>query len=174
MLAINPKSPTSGTQLKNLQAAAEVLGLQLVVLQASVEEEFDALFIATREADFVTAGDALAPAFLPTSFIGASSPRIQAYRRLNEVGTPEALDQLRKTWRDRFGKFPPPVENLLKITEIKLAAAARKISVVEVREDRVMLTRNNEYIQIGGKFPRVSAADPTARLSEVLALVRAF
>jgi transcription-repair coupling factor (superfamily II helicase) len=37
-----------------------------------------------------------------------------------------------------------------------------------------MFTRNGEYVQIAGKFPRVSASDPTERLREVLALVRAF
>lgn len=48
-VAINPMSPTSGLQLKNLNAAAESLGLQLVVLKASHEEEFDGMFSAVRE-----------------------------------------------------------------------------------------------------------------------------
>ncbi len=48
-VAINPASPTSGAQLKNLQAAAEALGVELVVLNASVEQEFDGMFAAVRE-----------------------------------------------------------------------------------------------------------------------------
>jgi putative tryptophan/tyrosine transport system substrate-binding protein len=43
-IAVNPNSPTAGSQLKNLQVAAESLGLQLAVLNASSEPEFDALF----------------------------------------------------------------------------------------------------------------------------------
>lgn len=48
-VAINPSSPTSTSQLKNLQAAADSLGLTLVVLKASTEEEFDGMFAAVRE-----------------------------------------------------------------------------------------------------------------------------
>jgi putative ABC transport system substrate-binding protein len=49
-IAINPKSPTSATQLKNFQVAAEALGLELVILKASSEEDLDALFTAMRDA----------------------------------------------------------------------------------------------------------------------------
>lgn len=48
--AINPRSPTSESQTKNLQAAAASLGVELIVLKASAEPEFDALFTATRDA----------------------------------------------------------------------------------------------------------------------------
>lgn len=46
--AINPRSPTSESQTKNLQAAAAALGVELIVLKASAEAEFDALFTTTR------------------------------------------------------------------------------------------------------------------------------
>ena len=48
-VAVNPASPTSNSQLKNLQAAADSLGVQLVVLKASAEQEFDAMFAAVHE-----------------------------------------------------------------------------------------------------------------------------
>ncbi len=48
-IAMNPASPTSGAQLKNLQAAAEVLGVELAVMNASTEQEFGAMFTAVRE-----------------------------------------------------------------------------------------------------------------------------
>lgn len=49
-VAINPSSPTSDTQLKNLHTAAESLGLELVVLKASSEQEFDSMFAAVHDA----------------------------------------------------------------------------------------------------------------------------
>jgi transcription-repair coupling factor (superfamily II helicase) len=115
-----------------------------------------------------------APAFIPASYIAESQPRIQAYRRLAEVGSPEQLESLRKTWRDRFGPLPGAAENLLLLTDLKISAAARKISVVEVREDKAMLARAGVYIQIGGKFPRLTATDPTERIRELIDIVRAF
>lgn len=48
-VAINPTSPTSNSQLKNLHAAADSLGLNLVVLKTSSEQEFDGMFAAVRD-----------------------------------------------------------------------------------------------------------------------------
>lgn len=48
-VAINPRSPTSETQLKNLHAAAGSQGLNLVVLRTSAEHEFEDMFKAVRE-----------------------------------------------------------------------------------------------------------------------------
>jgi transcription-repair coupling factor (superfamily II helicase) len=115
-----------------------------------------------------------APAFLPAAYIAESAPRIQAYRRLAEVTTQEQLDTLRKTWRDRFGPLPEAAENLLAMTAIKLAANSRKITVVEARDGKLILTRGGDYVQIAGKFPRLTAPAPSARLAEMLAMIRSL
>ena len=95
------------------------------------------------------------PAFIPTNYISDTALRIQAYRKLAEITTREQLDRLRKDWRDRFGKFPPAVDNLLILTEIKLSAAKAGVTRVEVREGKLMLTRRGDFILVGGKFPRI-------------------
>ena len=48
-VAVNPTSPTSGSQMRTLQAAASSLGLQLRILNASSEQEFDAVFAAVPQ-----------------------------------------------------------------------------------------------------------------------------
>lgn len=48
-VAINPTSPTSDSQLKNLHVAADSLGLKLVVLRTSNEQEFGSMFTAVHE-----------------------------------------------------------------------------------------------------------------------------
>lgn len=48
-VALNPSSPTANSQLKNLQAAASDLGLELVVLKASMQREFDGMFTAAKD-----------------------------------------------------------------------------------------------------------------------------
>ena len=48
-LLINPTNPNAETQSRNLQAAALKLGLQVRVLQASTERDFDAVFGKLRE-----------------------------------------------------------------------------------------------------------------------------
>ena len=131
-------------------------------------------FLTTREAEFQKSDPHHAPAFLPQSYIGESASRIQAYRRFAEITTQEQLEALRKTWRDRFGPLPEAVENLLVMTEIKLAAAARKITIVEAKEGKLMLTRGGDYILLGGKFPRLSEPSPALRLREMLKMLRSF
>ena len=49
VVAVNPASPTSGSQLKNLQAAADGLGLELIVMKASTEQEFRGMFTAVHD-----------------------------------------------------------------------------------------------------------------------------
>lgn len=49
-VAVNPTSPTSESQLRNLRAAAASLGLQLKIITASTEAGFDALFAGAAEA----------------------------------------------------------------------------------------------------------------------------
>jgi putative ABC transport system substrate-binding protein len=48
-LLVNPTNPNTETQSKNIQAAALKLGLQVHVLSASVERDFDAVFAKLHE-----------------------------------------------------------------------------------------------------------------------------
>ena len=48
-MLVNPTNPNVETQSKNLQAAAQKLGLQVHVLNASTERDFDAVFSKLRE-----------------------------------------------------------------------------------------------------------------------------
>jgi transcription-repair coupling factor (superfamily II helicase) len=117
---------------------------------------------------------ASAPAFLPISYISETQPRIAAYRQLNSLATQDALDKLRKEWRDRYGRFPEAVENLLTLAEIRISSAARKISGVEVKDGKLMLMRGGDYILIGGKFPRLAAKTGTEQLREALKMIRSL
>ena len=115
-----------------------------------------------------------APAFLPVNYISETGPRIAAYRQLNSLATQEALDKLRKEWRDRYGRFPEAVENLLTLAELRISSAARKISGVEVKDCKLMLMRGGDYILIGGKFPRLAAKGGTEQLREALKMIRSL
>ncbi|MEY2561674.1 MAG: hypothetical protein QOG51_2089 [Verrucomicrobiota bacterium] len=152
------------------QAVAQLKG-EKSRARLEVEVRFD--FVATNEAEFIERGpEARVPAFIPTSYVADPALRIQAYRHLAEITTREQWDRLRKEWRDRFGKFPAAVDNLLVLTEIKLSAAKAGITRVEVREGKLMLTRRGDFILVGGKFPRISTDRIDRQLVEVLELIR--
>jgi transcription-repair coupling factor (superfamily II helicase) len=112
-----------------------------------------------------------APAYIPLRYISDSQQRIEAYRKLAQTTEKDGLEKLRKEWRDRFGKLPAPMELLLQVTELKLLAAEKNITQIETREDKLMLTRNADYIMVGDKFPRLAKREPKARLSEIRKLL---
>ena len=154
------------------QAVAQLKGEKF---RPRLEVDLRLDFVATNEAEYLQAGaDRRLPAFIPTDFISDTTLRIQAYRRLAEITTREQWERVRKDWRDRFGKFPPAIDNLLVLTEIKLSAARAGVSRVEVREGKLMLTRRGDFILVGGKFPRLSSGRIDQHLGEVLALIKSL
>jgi transcription-repair coupling factor (superfamily II helicase) len=152
------------------QAVGQLKG-EKAQLRLDVDLRFD--FVATNEAEFAQLGaEERVPAFIPSNYISETTMRIQAYRRVAEITTAEQLQQLQKDWRDRFGKFPVAVENLFVLTEIKLAAAKSGVTRVEVKENKLMLTRGGDFILVSGKFPRLVAPGIEQHLAEILELTR--
>jgi len=139
-------------------------------------------FVVTNEAEFVAppkpaVGEAVSvpciiPAFIPVTYVSDSALRIRAYRDIAEITSHQQLDRLRRDWRDRFGPFPPAVDNLFALIEIKLAAAKSGVTRVEVRDRKLMLTRHGDFILVAGKFPRLVAAKIQQRLGEILELIK--
>jgi transcription-repair coupling factor (superfamily II helicase) len=113
-------------------------------------------------------------AALPHSYVPESQHRIEIYRKLAQATDKPELEVLRKELRDRFGPLPPPVELLLQLAGLKLLASEQDITVLEVKEDKLMLTRHSDFITLGGKFPRLTKKDARARLKEIEKLLLAL
>ena len=52
-------------------------------------------------------------AFLPKDYVTKEELRLEAYRRLALVTTPEEVDDIRNEWVDRYGPVPTPADTLL-------------------------------------------------------------
>ncbi|MGC1322896.1 MAG: transcription-repair coupling factor [Candidatus Udaeobacter sp.] len=162
------------------QAVAQLKG-QKTGLRLDVDVRLD--FAVTNEAEFIAPpkSDAVGetdsfpckiPAFIPVAYVSDPAMRIRSYREIAEIGSREQLERLRRDWRDRFGAFPPAVDNLFVLVEIKLAAAESGVSRVEVRERKVMLTRHGDFILVAGKFPRLVGSKIDQHLPEVVELIK--
>jgi transcription-repair coupling factor (superfamily II helicase) len=152
------------------QAVAQVKGRKF---QPRLDVDLRIDFVATNEAEFAHLGpEQRIPAFVPATYVSDTGLRIKAYREIAEISTREQFDRIQREWRDRFGKFPVAVDNLFLLAEIKLAAAKAGITRVEVRERKLMLTRQGEFILVGGKFPRLVAKP--VHFGEVLELTKKF
>jgi transcription-repair coupling factor (superfamily II helicase) len=126
-------------------------------------------FLATNEPEYIGSdAKTKAPAFIPSAYIKDPRTRIEAYRKLADAKDREALDGLRKEWADRFGRLPKAVDNLLTLQKLRLAGAAKRLRSIEVRDDKLMLKRKDDFILFGGKFPRLTSPLPENKLREAL------
>jgi transcription-repair coupling factor (superfamily II helicase) len=124
--------------------------------------------------DFLAIHQQDAGACLPTSYITEAQQRIEMYRKLAQAADVKALVDLKEEWRDRFGPLPEPAELALKVADLKIAAAAKGLTMIEVKEDKLMLKRNNDFVMASGKFPRLRQKAAAARLKEIKKLVLAL
>ena len=115
-----------------------------------------------------------ASARLPLDYIPEAGQRIEVYRKLAQATEKAALTQLEKEMRDRFGPLPASVQLLLQVHEIRILAAAKKVSTIETREGKLMLLRNNDWFQLDGKFPRLTKPTAKGRLTEIKKLLLAL
>jgi len=138
-----------------------------------VEVGLRADFLVMSEALMLQAAKGATPAFLPSTFIEDAKMRITAYRQLGEIMTRKELDELEGQWRDQFGeKLPHAVQNLLTCAGIRVAASHAGITDVEIKERKLMLTRNGRHVMVNGKFPRLSNGPGHKQLEEALAMLR--
>ncbi len=112
-----------------------------------------------------------ASAFIPLSYISEARQRIEIYRKLAQATDKASLERLQTEMRDRFGPLSPAIELLLLVAELKILASEKGITIIEVKEDKLMLTRNQDYIMVSGKFPRLTKEEPKARLKEIKKLL---
>jgi len=113
-------------------------------------------------------------AALPHNYVTEPQHRIEIYRKLAQATNKAALENLACELRDRFGPLLPAVEMLLQVAEIKILASEKAVTVIEVKDDKLMLTRHGDFITLGGKFPRLTKKDARARLKEIKKLLLAI
>ena len=95
-------------------------------VQELKEQEFQDLFRTElpdgrRMPD--TAVEAEFDALIPEFYVANDIERLAIYRRLYSLNTGNQLREVAEELKDRFGRFPDEVENLLAIVNIRLAAA---------------------------------------------------
>ncbi|MGD1086915.1 MAG: transcription-repair coupling factor, partial [Verrucomicrobiota bacterium] len=155
-----PPSPKAGIAAPDIQVPREVGTWAAHPAQPGAEEP-------AKAASFPKA-----VATLPAAYIAQAQHRIAMHRKLAQAADGNALRELRNELRDRFGPLPASAELLLKTTELKLLAAERNVSAIETKGEKLMLTRNHDYIMMDGKFPRLKRTTPAARLNEIKKLLQ--
>ena len=112
-------------------------------------------------------------ASLPMSYVADPRQRIEIHRKLAEITDEAGLERLREELCDRFGSLPAPAELLLQVSRLRVLAGERGIASVETKGDKLILTRNHDFITVGGKFPRLTRPSVKARLKEIERVLKA-
>ena len=124
-------------------------------------------FLCMSEAAASGAGDSALGAYIPSSYIDSVQVRMACYTALAQAGSMGEIERLQHAWRDRFGKLPIQVHHLMLLQKIRILAAHRGVSVVEIIGQKLLLTRNSEYILLDKRFPRLQKKKPAEQLEEV-------
>ena len=133
-----------------------------------ISAQVKADFLCVSEALMATRSDAssLLGAFVPARYVESTKLRMECYTRLAQAASVQALDELAQEWIDRFGPLPSEVEHLMILQKIKVIASQRHISMVEISGQKLMLTRNNDYILLNRRFPRLQSRHAADKLTE--------
>ena len=153
-----------------LQQSVEHLQGKRTIKRADTQVRID--FIAYSESAW-TGDTTKVPAFFPRTFGPDPEMRVAAYRQLASARTEKEIKAIEKDWRDRFGRFPDPVKNLIETNRLRVVGSSKGVQMVEISKDRLMLQRNGDYIlPPGGKFPRLSSRCTKDKLSQAVQLLR--
>ena len=116
-------------------------------------------------------GSAENGAYIPYLYIEDENLRLRLYQRMSALATRREISMMKQEIKDRFGKLPKEVQRLLLIAELRIVAADRGIRSVMVRRRTVMLSKEEDYLTIGGRHPRLEATQATPMLKELLRLI---
>ncbi|MBL6763440.1 MAG: transcription-repair coupling factor [Verrucomicrobiae bacterium] len=111
---------------------------------------------------------------IPFGYVTEPEQRIQIYRKVSQASEKDDLVALENELRDRFGPIPDAVRLLLLAAEVKQLGTTRGVTQIETRGPKLMLTRQGDYLQLGGKFPRLSKKTASAKLKEIKKLLLAI
>lgn len=135
------------------------------------------LVTADMRVDFIdaapTARDADQAAAIPYTYIDDETLRVRLYRELAATARDRDVLALRRAWRDRFGPLPRAVECLLLLRRCRIEASRKGFDRLEVRDDKVILSRADRYAMQNGRFPRLKSGNALDRLKALLRQVKA-
>jgi len=75
---------------------------------------------------------------IPKTYIASDQRRLEAYRRLATAASAEELAKVRADLTEAYGEPPKPVERLLDLAELRVAASKLGIKTITIREKDVI------------------------------------
>ena len=113
----------------------------------------------------------LAMALISKDYVPQAQIRIDMYRKIALLETESDLKELKKTFKDRFGKIPPETERLFILAKIRILAEQNSFSCVASEGDLLKLreafTAKDVFFRVAGAIPRLTKQNPDEKLLEI-------
>ncbi|OIV38856.1 transcription-repair coupling factor [Mangrovactinospora gilvigrisea] len=97
-------------------------------------------------------------AHVPHDYAPGERLRLQAYRSIASISTPEQITQVRDELADRYGPLPEPVENLLMVADLRMLARRCGITDVTLQGPNVRFgpaeLRESQELRLKRLYPR--------------------
>ncbi|OUQ28882.1 transcription-repair coupling factor [Lachnoclostridium sp. An131] len=94
---------------------------------------------ALPEEEFETMVDMELDAYIPDTYIRNESQKLDIYKRIAGIESAEECEDMQDELLDRFGDLPRPVQNLLKVADLKVKAHHVYVKELVERPDEIRL-----------------------------------
>lgn len=78
-------------------------------------------------------------ALIPSFYVERDYERLEIYRRLYKLDDASKINEIRMELKDRFGEYPPEVENLFKLIELRITASNFFLKGVKISKSNLIL-----------------------------------
>lgn len=93
-----------------------------------------------EEETYQTVVDCDTDAYIPTSYIKNEYQKLDIYKRISSIENEEEYMDMQDELMDRFGEYPKPVDNLLKVAGLKALAHRSFVTEVSINRQEIRLT----------------------------------
>ena len=111
-------------------------------------------------------------ACIPPDYIESEHLRMEFYKKGSSLYQLKQIKDFELEMRDRFGALPPQLKNYFHYITIKVTAHKAGVYTVKVRDNRLLMEDKDGFRKINGKIPLLTAISTSARLKEIVKLVK--
>jgi transcription-repair coupling factor (superfamily II helicase) len=84
------------------------------------------------------------PALIPSDYMEDIHQRLVIYRRLASARSEKDLEEIEEEVRDRYGPFPPPMENLLQIMTLKQVLKKARVRRLSTEREKIVIAFDSQ------------------------------
>ena len=112
-------------------------------------------------------------AYIPDEYVPGVEQKTVLYKRMAAIKEIEEINRLNNELKDRYGKIPQPVLNLIKVLEIRVLAKNIGVRSIKINEKSTLRTAGNQaIISLDSGTLKIDIDDPDKSLARIRTCLR--